>query len=426
MRLPKQGGARRLILSVEILQTSALLSASSTAGNSSTSETIKLLTGLLVIIKASIQSIAVKLHRNKRRTATHPEGGEVATPLLTSKSAETFLNACMIVDVPPGASSNEKAVDLQINLGSLDLNLKRDGFSVFVEPLVRANLSRVFYCFTRMKLHAAVLMDKSVVVERHVDCLGVPSVLLRNIHYGADGEGSTADAAAQSRMDLHKKSVTAYLNSKRFYSMFSMIMPRGVVSLGVHTGAISADLLSSSSLRTFAIIWMRDLTDRALSDPTASGSLFSRSTLNAYLKAANRRVAKSTVTSQRMSQYLHKGASGKPLSTNTTADIDPVSIDIKKTPDPFPLISISAPGLSLTVPVDDDTLCRLLSLALGSMLPFYTIRAVPMPVQVSSTVLPASAVLLRFVNSPSMTPIARLMTPGGLSSPMGKGRREDL
>jgi hypothetical protein len=377
LRLPVENGSRRLIASIEIMETAALLSASSTAGNSATSVSVKLLTGLLVIFKASIQSLAIQLHRPHK-------GRDVALPLLTSKPGETFLSACMIVDVPPGGSSSDKAVDLQINLGSLDINLKKDGFSIFVEPKVRANLARCLYCLHRMKLHVAVIFDHTVVVEHHADCLGVPSVLLRHIHYGAAGtvKSSAFTANVEAHMDLHKKSVTDYLNSKRFYSIFANIMPKGVLSLGVHTGSITADLLSSASLRTFTIIWMRDLAERALSDPNASPSIYAQSTLNGYLKAVSRNRTHKTNTSRRMSQYLNTKQNKRALTTNTTADIDPVNIDIKKSPDPFPVISINAPGLALTLPIDDDTLCRMLSLMVSGIVPFYTIRAVPMPMQI--------------------------------------------
>lgn len=376
LRLPVENGSRRLVASIEIDQTAALLSASSTAGNSATSESVKLLTGLLVILKASIQSLSIQLHR------TH-KGKDVALSLLTTKPNDAFLNACMIVDVPPGGTSSDKAVDLQVNLGSLDFNLKKDGFSIFVEPKVRANLARCLYCLHRMKLHVAVLFDHTVVVEHHADCLGVPSVLLRHIHYAAAGavKSSVMTANTDAHMDLHKKSVTDYLNSKRFYSIFSNIMPKGVLSLGVHTGSITANMLSSASLRTFTIIWMRDLMERALTDPNATPSLYVQSTLNSYLKATTRNRTRSTKTSQRMSQYLNAKQNKRALTTNTTADIDPVNIDIKKSPDPFPLISINAPGLALTLPIDDDTLCRVLSLMISGLIPFYTIRAVPMPVQ---------------------------------------------
>lgn len=362
-------------MSLNIAKTAVLLAASSTAGNSSTSESVRVLTGLLVILKASIKSLAIKLHHPARG---HKAPGDVSLPFLTSKSSDTFLNACVIVDVPPGGGSTDKAVDVQVSLGSLDVNLKKDGFSIFVEPKVRANLARCLYCVKRMKLHAAVLSDKSLVVEHHPDCLGVPSVLLRNIHYSSaqeKKEGNT-QSAPDAHIDLHKKSVTDYLNCKRFYGIFSSIIPQGVITFGVQTGTIATNLLSANSIRTFTIIWMRDIMERALTDPSSSPSLYAHSTLNGYLKAAKRQRTRSSVTSQRMSQYLQ---ADKAFSTNVVADIDPVRLDIRKTSDPFPLISISAPGLALTLPIDDDTICRMISLALGGLLPFYNIRAVPMP-----------------------------------------------
>jgi hypothetical protein len=410
---------RRPVISIEVLNTSVLLSASSTTGHaqreSSDTNNNKgvLLAGFLIILKLSIQSLVINLHKKKIVTFQPPielsgteretRGGgaalqDVIVPILSSSNDEHFLTACVLLDIPPGAGTDDNgdqqqpAVDIQVSLSALDIVMKKDVIAVMVEPKVRAYTAQTLYCFRKILIHLGVLLDESLVVEHSVECYGVPSVMLRNLRARMvpSGSGSSLTSGGvdtgmafaldeDEQMDQHIKAVTSYLNTSRYYKLLSAMLPKGVLSLVVNLSAIQADLLSSSSIKTFLILVMHDLFDRALSDPnsTNASAVMKNNALNAYLKQATKRtVRKSTKIGQRMSNSMRAGGSVK---TSATASTQPISIEVKKATDPIPLITLNCLGFNCSVPVDDDTICRGLAILLGSMLPFYSIRTVPPP-----------------------------------------------
>mmetsp|Transcript_21463 Transcript_21463/g.31127 ORF Transcript_21463/g.31127 Transcript_21463/m.31127 type:complete len:1650 (-) Transcript_21463:216-5165(-) len=432
LRLPVENRSRRMVVSVEVMNTDAILSASSTTGESNNNmgtDSVdvvkkKVMAGLLIILKLSIDHLLVKVHGQKRRHEKGPHdlsprrssvslsaqksdvkddassnpidigmeasnSLEVTYSVLTSDKSDQFLSACILVDIPPGSGDVDKAVDVQASIAPLDISMKKDAFVVFIDPVVRANLSQCIYAMKRMKLHLAMLADKNLVLEYDADCLGVPSVLLRNVNSGNKRRRGTTfgNSNADDKlhiMEMHKKAVTDYLNSRRWYRVLSKLLPKGVISVLVRLSKINVDILSASSMRSFMIIWTQELKERAISDPTAAESLYLQNALNAYLKQASRQKRKSTKIGQRMSMSMLgaiKGleSGGGKSHVPAAAVIDPVVIELKKSTDPIPLISVNCPGLVFTLPMDDDTISRALSFVLGTLLPFYHIRAAPPP-----------------------------------------------
>jgi hypothetical protein len=462
LRLPVENKTRRPLISVEILNTSVLLSASSTTGahdhgndpaaeGGNVSKGV-LLAGFLIILKLSIQSLVINLHKNKllppTGAATGITGGgeddqetkrsapvpptpaaplpsELVTPILLSSSHDHFLTACVLIDIPPASDSAAEtapAMDIQVSVSALEVTIKKDLIALLVEPKVRAYLAQTTYCLRKMLISLGVLLDDSLILEHSLDCLGVPSVMLRNLRakmttqqpqptntgtglatvstavgtvdlwtLEMDGDGSSTG----SLMNRHKEAVTSYLNTSRYYKLLCSLLPKGVLSLALHLSTIHANLLSQTSMKTFLIISMQDLFDRALSDPNASPSSTSGVTyprgnaLNAFLKQATKKtIRKSTKIGQRMSNSMlssaislvGKGGASTSMSSSAMAVIEPLSVEIKKATDPIPLISLSCSmGLNLSLPVDDDTICRGLALLMSSLLPFYSIHTVPPP-----------------------------------------------
>jgi hypothetical protein len=437
---------RRALISVEVLNTSVLLSASSTTGsdpvnNESSAEGGNvskgvLLAGFLIILKLSIQSLVINLHKNKLpshaaiATGTGAGGAEMmpgggslddqeikrpavtdlVMPILSSSNHDHFISACVLIDIPPEGNQDEAsskaAVDVQVTLSALDVMIKKDLIALLVEPTVRAYLAQTSYCLRKMLISLGVLLDESLILEHSLDCLGVPSVMLRNLRAkmttqptassGGGGGGAALwtlemDGDPSGSMDRHKEAVTSYLNTSRYYKLLCALLPKGVLSLALHLSAIQADLLSQTSMKTFLIISMQDLFDRALSDPNspataAPGGGARGNALNAFLKQATKKtVRKSTKIGQRMSNSMFSGkqlqaGGGGNKTSSAMASLEPISIEIKKATDPIPLITVSCSvGLNVSLPVDDDTICRGLALLMSSVLPFYSIRTVPPP-----------------------------------------------
>lgn len=371
---------------MEILNTSILLSASSTTNQQHAVEEDSkakgvLLAGFLIILKLSIQSLVIKLH--KRKILENSEGeskdSDILVPVLSSSNEDHFINACILVDIPPGTGEGDQAAsDVQISLSALDVILKKDLIALLVEPKVRAYLAQTLYCFRKMLINVGVLLDESLIVEHSHDCFGVPSVMLRNLRAKMTASSFALEEDPSGSMDRHKQAVASYLNTSRYYKIFCSILPKGVLSFALRMSFIHANLLSSTSIKSFLIISMQDLFDRALSDPNSTQSLYSRNALNAYLKqAAKKTIRKSTKIGQRMSNSMFSGKPG--VKTSAMAKLDPISVEIKKATDPIPLITLNCAGFNLSLPIDDDTICRGLAIVMNQILPFYSIHTAPPP-----------------------------------------------
>lgn len=391
MRMPVYKNSRRIILSIDVGGTDFSLSLSMsepTAPHDSKQVHAKAVSGIFVITKLSVMSLAISAHKYKAdaistATSDGPMSG-TPIPILVSDSKCAFLNACVLVDIPP-TREIDMGIDVQVSMSPIDIMFQKEVVGVFIEPSVKMQLQQCINSVKDIHMLATLIIDPRIMID---SLHRLPSVLLRHnwkvktsfsVNEQEENHQVTTSLEIESKkvyrptflrttdsqMQDQKRIVSKYLNTKLWHNILSIILPKGLLTCCIYTSQITIDTLSASSIRQFVLIWQKDIYGKALSGPAFANQQDS-DILVAYMKNVIKLYG---IGGKKRGVTAAQRRATAAVSTKIT--VDPILIEFSKILEPISRISFKVLGIDISVPMDDDTLCRALALMLAQLIPFY-------------------------------------------------------
>lgn len=379
--MPVSNQQRKLIASINLNQINVNLVTSSVENNTPEKNSSPL-RGILMVMKATVASIQMYFHRYRmlttcdakvdhsetegkveHRKSVMPAANEklINVPFMVSDGQ--FVDACIVFDLPSKDAGEPAAVDIQAQIGDMKLAVRKDMILVLCNPECLDQQRVAWDAIKDLHFAAALLfLDPMYLLDKENN---VPYVLLRYEHTGDAIESIISPEKAHKRC-LQSLS---YLNVTRWNALVSSMIPK-VATLCLRTSDIIMDVSTQSTIQLIVNYFVNKLYTNAMGLNEIK-SLYSVLRLSS---AADRR------KTMKMKSAVDKKPGAEPLNIT----IGPVVMELMKQQDPISMIALKVLNISLSLPILDETLSKLISLMLSKMVPFYHIRSKANPVDVEN------------------------------------------